>query len=685
VVQLAATIYGSIELSANDYCSVNGSLFVLIAVVASWLDLASAFAFALFVLSLANFMGSDPLKRNTWYENNVPRLFYAVGLVTCGIFGTPSNSRHVSAPAGIWYQISTMVAQYIGELEGLVLSDILAAIVLLRVEQRQRERLAVAQLRDEATESRVLSSHGSPSIDRAQRSQQQRKRGPLETLLLGPSVREKPSSVRLKVQALASATPVSPRGSWISHQLSLQGRVAAPEEHLDARVALEDATAFVPYMLAIYGWKLHFYMNPLSSLCRILGAPALRSSTAATGDNALGMAGRTFKMVAGVSDDNVVYASFTSYLGEAVPYVVSVDHDKRAVVISCRGTLSVSDLITDLHCEPKSLEAAGRQWGFDGKGAYAHSGMLKVAMRLRADIESSRVLHKLYTTSMKSPAPPRDLQPDEDMITEGKWFMTHHEMSRFDVVNYRLVVIGHSLGGGIGAILSLLLRPSFPEVHCIAYSPPGCIFDLELAKRSEAWVSSVFPGKDVVPRLSWHSMKNLRAQMVNMLRRCKVDKWTAIGAYNMDDTSELLYDEHKVPLEPHRTQLATRLTAMANEPQTVLDQVRMYLPGKILYLVKTYSEVDHARACCCVPYSKHTPHYAPFWVSDRAEFQEVLVSVRMLLDHFPDCGARIIQEAHAFEREQHQGFSGNPSFAGGGAPRKGFVLGHSLPPDDVEV
>ena len=38
--------------------------------------------------------------------------------------------------------------------------------------------------------------------------------------------------------------------------------------------------------------------------------------------------------------------------------------------------------------------------------------------------------------------------------------------------DYNLVVVGHSLGGGVAQVLSLMLRPSFPSLRCFAYEPP---------------------------------------------------------------------------------------------------------------------------------------------------------------------------------------------------------------------
>lgn len=40
-------------------------------------------------------------------------------------------------------------------------------------------------------------------------------------------------------------------------------------------------------------------------------------------------------------------------------------------------------------------------------------------------------------------------------------------------MHYGLVIVGHSLGAGTAAILSFLLRPQYPSLHCYSYSPPG--------------------------------------------------------------------------------------------------------------------------------------------------------------------------------------------------------------------
>ena len=37
----------------------------------------------------------------------------------------------------------------------------------------------------------------------------------------------------------------------------------------------------------------------------------------------------------------------------------------------------------------------------------------------------------------------------------------------------KLVVTGHSLGAGAAALLTILLKPKYPDVTCFAFAPPG--------------------------------------------------------------------------------------------------------------------------------------------------------------------------------------------------------------------
>lgn len=42
------------------------------------------------------------------------------------------------------------------------------------------------------------------------------------------------------------------------------------------------------------------------------------------------------------------------------------------------------------------MSEAGRLWGFDGTGRYAHGGMLKAALYIRQELEQSKIMSKLF-------------------------------------------------------------------------------------------------------------------------------------------------------------------------------------------------------------------------------------------------------------------------------------------------
>lgn len=95
--------------------------------------------------------------------------------------------------------------------------------------------------------------------------------------------------------------------------------------------------------------------------------------------------------------------------------------------------------------------------------------------------------------------------------------------------NLQLIICGHSLGAGVAALLSLLLRPYFPRVRCYAFSPPGALVSPDLARVMEGWVTTVVVGKDMVPRMSLATLTGLLGELVDYTSRCKVSKNTLLA------------------------------------------------------------------------------------------------------------------------------------------------------------
>lgn len=680
VLQSALLVMGVLIVALDEACRTQRGTqwaLVLSGVVLSVLDLGAFVGFVAFVVVAAR-RGARVGRRGGGSRIDVVRsrlqlLTSAASCLTLGLLGstkTPLGTGDL-AFADLAVVVHTFLQDMMRE---IVPSDVIAALMLLRAEQRRLERDHTDSLAMQAMDRRILTHTGEPraAVEAAASPSASSTVSAFSSrtarFLWGGSS----SRYSLKSQMFASGSPASPGGgtAWTSSLANAAGG-GSREDARAAIAALENFDSFAPYMIAIYGWKVRVYLNPLTGALR-----TARARLCARGPE--GFERRVFLEGTGLARHHLVYSSFTAYLGESVPYTISVDHDRRAVVVACRGTLSIPDIVTDLMCEPESLSLPGRQFGFDGAGHYAHGGMLGVAMRIRVDIEQQQILHRLVaetdvdsegarqggaTSIVEDPAAGQGMYESEAFVNE-------RELRELGSRGYELLVVGHSLGAGIASILALLLREKFPRVRALAYSPPGCIFSREMADRSASWCTSLVPGKDAVCRLSWHSCKVLRGQLLDVLRRCKTNKVGALRAYGASPrvvTRNLLYDPRDVPVEPGRVELArliqtlaagedddsnaddgpaakgfAALTQTQQQQRSILDRVRMYPPGRVLFLAKQHTRVQPSRFPC-IPAAK-SRLYSPVWIRDRADILDVRVSLRMLLDHFPDFAVAHVKE-----------------------------------------
>lgn len=160
--------------------------------------------------------------------------------------------------------------------------------------------------------------------------------------------------------------------------------------------------------------------------------------------------------------------------GRPLVHFVCVDHDAASIVVTCRGTLGLEDVLTDLSCEYTSLPLRNSTYR-------VHKGMFNSAVLLLR----SRLLRTLADALNNYPT-------------------------------YGLVLTGHSLGGGVAALVAILISapdntgnfltshhalPAGRRVHCYAYGPPAAVCE-PLRRNTRSLITTIVNGLDVVPCLS---------------------------------------------------------------------------------------------------------------------------------------------------------------------------------------
>ncbi|CAN0569737.1 unnamed protein product, partial [Ectocarpus sp. 12 AP-2014] len=74
--------------------------------------------------------------------------------------------------------------------------------------------------------------------------------------------------------------------------------------------------------------------------------------------------------------------------------------------------------------------------------------------------------------------------------------------------DFKIVILGHSLGGGVAALLGVLLKDAIPDVRVVGFATPACA-DIGVSRLCEGLCTSVVLHDDVVPRVTPHAVRAL--------------------------------------------------------------------------------------------------------------------------------------------------------------------------------
>lgn len=549
---------------------------------------------------------------------------------------------------------------------GLGITDLLLGFVLVRLDQKQQLKSYKRYI--------PVDNSGSEFYKQAHTTDKKAYN------LIGGSVRAMtPSTPELK------SPPGAPKSAKVDLELDLESGRLTPEKQprgasrqtkplpqpddYDSEHAYKIFAKhydYLPYIIGIYGWKLEMYASavrfrPLTGLRKVMHAPG-QAPDVGHGDNCCRCSQQQLVSETGIDPADIIYGNFDSVDSDerrsiSVPHALFVDHRRKAVVLALRGTLSLQDLMTDAMLEPEPLTTPGRIWGFNGAGHYAHSGMLKIAMRVRLLLERSGVLHRMFRVDKQV------YDTIDNSETNNKEALNIDMDKLPDTRGYELLIMGHSLGAGVATVLTLMLHSRFPEARCMSYANPGAVFSYELAEQSKAWCTNIWLGNDMVPHLNWQSLQFLRLKILEVLWRCKVSKARALrSAVFGSSLDDLLYESFEVPSYPERDVLKDKLEYFrSKKPSSRVEEIPMYAPGVLIHMAKVETV---GQAQCGGMRTKKVRVFEPHLVPDRRVMVEPIISTRSLFDHFPDLLPEVmgvIYERHTAMRKQSPNGAATPS------------------------
>ncbi|ORE01297.1 hypothetical protein BCV72DRAFT_310162 [Rhizopus microsporus var. microsporus] len=371
-------------------------------------------------------------------------------------------------------------------------------------------------------------------------------------------------------------------------------------------------------------------------------------------------------LLSSYTDDSIL-SSLTHSKPHALVHYVTVDHFAEAIVLTCRGTLGLSDILTDLTCDYKEFvlptdkllyeEQKKANGHCDSPRRYiAHGGMLEAAQMMA--VQKGKVFEAIKRGLEAYP-------------------------------NYGLVLCGHSLGAGVTSLLSILLSeerahylsrkqataenegkllsalttssikkeacpfvtselsglPAGRPIHCYTYGSP-CVMSLALSEYcGQGLITSVVHGYDIVSSLSLGLLKDFKNVAVSLHEESHVadEILTRILSY---------YQKKKTnEITPEEEENEQWFWALIKTMRADMNAEKLFPPATT-YLIEAIPQLaqhTQSRSTSSQEKTQESKHKTAYMVqfslcnNIQARFSEIVFSKAMFMDHSPNMYEKAIK------------------------------------------
>jgi len=242
----------------------------------------------------------------------------------------------------------------------------------------------------------------------------------------------------------------------------------------------------------------------------------------------------------GVQEEDIIATEWSAKTLRPAYFIVR-DRDLQTIVLCVRGTLSTRDILTDLCCTAESFTVAGDDddggdvgdAGVDSTDHQAHQGMLHSAL----------------------------------FVSEAAKSIVRKALA--DNPGYSLVLVGHSLGSGVAAVLGTLWEEDFPDLKVYGYGSP-CVGPLGSKPTESRNVYSVIAEGDPFGALSLGHVADVSNAIAAL---CEDEEMRSMIMMKTDGALETLERDDLIWCEETLGIIRKRMVAE-----------KMYPPGRIFYM-----------------------------------------------------------------------------------------------------
>nr|XP_026696611.1 sn1-specific diacylglycerol lipase alpha [Ciona intestinalis] len=386
-----------------------------------------------------------------------------------------------------------------------------------------------------------------------------------------------------------------------------------------------DQMYYCNYAIASYGPLFYYIYNPLTGVCKMTqscmcghnGCCLSNQSShypLTYGDHCFNCKTNVVQLSLDdsgyIQDTEIVYISWNNDVYQQ-PFFVAIDHNKRSVVLTIRGTLSELDALTDAVASPISIPVEGNDGTWKG-----HKGIVSCASYIQAKLVEDEILSQVFHSSCKS-------------------------------VNYKFILVGHSLGAGVAAILSIMLHPTYPQLECYCYAPPGGLLSFSAMESSKVYIQTAVLGNDVVIRTGLPQLEVLRNKITNLLKKTQLPKYRIIlgNIFHCGKDSSADLSQH---IE------MSNITEKFNETGEGSNSAeKLYPPGKILHVIYRKQEDQSS----WFNSRKESVEYYALHADNANHFNEIIVSGNMISHHFPQELLKALEKVQSYRTKTSDKYS----------------------------